>query len=353
MEQYIDANVPLIKTPLEISQFTFGQSNPTYFLTDANGSKYVLRKKPPGSLLSATAHAVEREYKVLKALENTNVPVPKVYCLCLDPNVVGTAFYIMEFLKGRIFTNPRIPELPPKERGLCWKAAIDTLARLHNVDINAVGLGDYGRQGGFYGRQIRSLGKVSQSQSEVKDEDTGKVVGPIPYFNESIEWYKKHFPQDRIVLMHGDFKIDNMVFHPTECRVIGILDWELSTIGHPLPDLANLLQPYAIPHADSGSVTGFKFGNPYPPEGLFDMSELLDFYQSLTQWKIPSSEWAFAESFSFLRLAVISQGIAARVARKQASSDKAENYAKIFPILGNLAHNRIEEFSQQQQSSKL
>ncbi len=175
--------------------------------------------------------------------------MPEVFCLCEDKAVVGTAFYIMQFIDGRIFEDYRFLQLADKEeRRKCWLSAIDTLAALHRIKPDAIGLGDYGKNSGFYTRQMKSLGKVSSIQAKVEEKDQpGKTVGPLPGGEKFLAWFSENMPKDENTIVHGDYKIDNLIYHPTEPRVIGILDWELSTLGHPLSDLANLLQPYSIP----------------------------------------------------------------------------------------------------------
>ncbi len=205
--------------------------------------KFVMRKKPPGKLVSKTAHQVEREYKVIHALENTDVPVPKAYCLCEDSSVVGTPFYIMEFLDGRIIENPTIPGVTPAERSeMCvflsigwnthflhcnrWHDAIRTLAKLHRINPKDVGLENFGKSSGFYDRQIKTFGTISKAQAQAVDVETGEAVGQIPHIEEMLSFFmdKRHQPKDRGNPIHGDYKIDNLVFHKTEPRVIGILE---------------------------------------------------------------------------------------------------------------------------------
>ena len=211
-------------------QFGFGQSNPTYQVTDSTNQKFVLRKKPPGELLSKTAHKVDREYRVIHALEKTDVPVPKAICLCRDESVIGTDFYIMEFLDGRMIQNPSFPDVSEKERTEMWKDAVRTLAKLHRIVPKDVGLETFGKPSGFYNRQIKTFGSLAESQSAAKDKDTGVAVGKFPHFDDFVQFFseQKNQPKDRGALVHGDYKIDNLVFHKTEPKVIGILDWEMS-----------------------------------------------------------------------------------------------------------------------------
>lgn len=248
LERWISKNVPEIEAPLDIKQvrslhvpalpvdhhahlvahpqFGFGQSNPTYQLTAADSKRYVLRKKPPGTLLSKTAHAVEREYRIIAALAKTDVPVPKAYCLCEDTSVIGTPFYIMEFLDGRIFEDPIIPSVLPDHRRAIWADAVRTLAKLHRIDPRSVGLENFGKPSGFYTRQVTTWRSICDAQAAVRDVETREAVGPLPHFPELMQFFadEGQQPADRGSLIHGDFKIDNLVFHKTEPRVIGILE---------------------------------------------------------------------------------------------------------------------------------
>ncbi|CAG8538068.1 3689_t:CDS:2 [Gigaspora rosea] len=316
LEQYLVSRIPGFKTPLEIKQFIYGQSNPTK-------KNYVLRKKPPGKLLDKTAHAIEREFKVLDALSrNTDVPVPKVYVLCEDNEILGTPFFVMEYLKGRIFEDVLFSSLPIEERRKCWYSAIDSLAKLHSVNYKSIGLENYGKPSGFYSRQIRSLPKISEKQAATMD-DEGNKVGPLPRLNEMMQWFKNNEIADDTSIIHGDFK----VFHPTEPRVIGILDWELSTIGHPLSDLSNLLMNFFVKDIPDSPILGLR---DVKNLSIPSANELIQVYceKSGRQYPIPNFEFAIA--FTFFRTAVILQGIAARIARNQASSEKAKKYANLF-----------------------
>ncbi|GAA5889096.1 hypothetical protein JCM6882_009741 [Rhodosporidiobolus microsporus] len=279
LKRYIEGKVKGFKLTDDVYQFSFGQSNPTYLLTSStNGKRYVVRTRPPGPLISKTAHAIDREYRILAALgQEGSVPVPKVYHLCMDEgekNPIDRPWYLMEYLKGRKFEDVRMPEVATKEeREALWLSVIKTLASLHALDPQKIGLGDYGSTAAFYPRQIRSLSKVSSAQSAVRSTSPPhKPVGDIPGIEFLLEWYGKNLPREEggkleARIVHGDFKIDNMIFHPTEPRVIGILDWELSTLGHPYSDLANLLQPYYVPSGvkDVGHLTGLRDLPPPPP----------------------------------------------------------------------------------------
>ncbi|KAG6087012.1 hypothetical protein E4U30_001624 [Claviceps sp. LM220 group G6] len=326
--RFVEQNVPEIKLPIDVKQFGFGQSNPTYQITATDSQRFVMRKKPPGKLVSKTAHQVEREYRVLNALEKTDVPVPKTYCLCEDDSIIGTPFYIMEFLDGRIIEDFALPGVTAQERTAMWRAAIETLALLHTVDYKAVGLESFGKSSGFYGRQIRTWSAICSAQEGIKDIESGEEVGRLPHFEEIVDFLmdEARQPGDRTTLVHGDFKIDNLVFHKTEPRVIGILDWEMSTIGHPLSDVCNLLMQYYMgrhPNAEIQSALGSLSGR---TPGLPTEEQLLGWYAEISGYDA-RHDMSWGVAFNVFKLAGVFQGIAARYARRQASSEKAKQYA--------------------------
>ncbi|KAI5475452.1 hypothetical protein MNV49_001373 [Pseudohyphozyma bogoriensis] len=362
VDKYLAAHVEGFKAPSDIKQFTFGQSNPTYFVTSASGSRYVLRKKPAGALVSKTAHAIEREYQIIDAIGKTGkIPVPKMYCLCMDESVLGTPFYVMEYLEGRIFTDVRMPQIESKEeRAKCWMDIVRVLAELHKLKPSEIGLGQYGSTKPFYPRQIRSLTKVSQAQAAVKDVETGEEVGLIPEFDWLVKWYGENCPSGggwEGSIVHGDFKCDNMIFHPTKPIVIGVLDWELSTLGHPLSDLANLLQPFSIPSIGPQGTRPTSLvplrGIPEDDLPIPSDTKLIQAYCRQVGMPYPLKGWNAAVSFAFFRLAVITQGIAARAARGQASSADAKRHASLFKPLGYLAVERAKEGEQDEVKAKL
>ncbi|KAJ3201837.1 hypothetical protein HDU82_007834 [Entophlyctis luteolus] len=310
------------RPPLDVRQFKFGQSNPTS--NAASGNKFVLRKKPPGQLLSKKAHAVEREYRVINALySKSSVPVPRVHLLCEDSSVIGTPFYVMEFLKGRIFPDNRIPELSPQERILCYTALMDTLARLHTAPIATLGLQDYSRTPtGFYQRQVATLTTISQQQHA---SDPARVPA-IPRLADMTAWFARNaVAEEPPTVVHGDFKLDNVVFHPTDAaRIIGVLDWELSTLGHPLSDLANCLLPWYMPSGLASMLPGgVGFKDAPRPLPVPEADELIKEYCTRAGRSYPIQRFEFCIAFSFFRLIVIIQGVSARAARKQASSSTA------------------------------
>ncbi|KAI1175272.1 kinase-like domain-containing protein [Nemania sp. FL0916] len=344
LERYLNQHVPQIKTPLEVKQFGFGQSNPTYQLTAADQRRYVLRKKPPGKLLSKSAHKVEREYRIIAALGPTDVPVPRADWLCEDAAVVGTPFYIMEFLDGRIFEDQSLPDVAPEKRAGLWKAAVQTLARLHRVDFRAVGLASFGKSDHFYDRQLATWRQICETQAQAIDVDTREPVGQIPHLEDTLRFFADpgRQPRDRATVVHGDYKLDNMVFHKTEPRVLGLLDWEMSTIGHPLSDLANMLMPFFTAEASRSFNPRSEAFLPGATPGLPSPDDVLGWYQDAAGWD-PRPEFHWALAFSVFKLSGIAQGIAARYATRQASSAEARKYAQAFQPLGELAWSLVEQ----------
>ncbi|EKG22087.1 Aminoglycoside phosphotransferase [Macrophomina phaseolina MS6] len=358
LSSYIDANVPEIKTPIDVKQFGYGQSNPTYLLTSVpTGSKFVLRKKPPGQLLSKTAHKVDREYRIIAALSKTDVPVPKAYCLCEDDAVIGTAFYIMEFLDGRIFEDPALPDVSVEDRTKMWHDAVRTLAKFHRINPSSINMSNYGKPSGFYNRQLATFATISSAQAQTRDVDSGAPVGKIPHYDDMVAFFSdaRAQPRDRSTFVHGDYKIDNVVFHKTEPRVIGILDWEMSTIGHPLSDLSNLLAPYVTASADVTIGAGGRGTQNFRPgatPGLPAHEDLVALYAETAGWD-PAPDMTWGEAFNLYRGAVILQGIAARYARRQASSLKAKEYGEGMGPMGELAWNLVQKAKNAEGKAKL
>jgi aminoglycoside phosphotransferase (APT) family kinase protein len=296
LAEYLADRLPGFTGPIEVRQFLGGQSNPTYHLRTPAG-EYVLRRKPPGKLLPS-AHAVEREYRVLAALQGSGVPVPRALLLCEDPGVVGTAFYVMSYVPGRVMPEPRLPQLTPPERRALWEDAVGVLARLHAVDVGAVGLDGFGRPGNYYARQIhRWVGQYRASETE-----------SIPAMESLIEWLPAHVPaDDTTTIVHGDFRIGNTVIHATEPRIVAVLDWELSTLGHPLSDLAYMCTAFRLPAGIDGLA-----GPDVVALGIPSEAEVVARYCRLTgRDGIPG--WGFYVAFALFRLAAICQGIMGRV----------------------------------------
>jgi aminoglycoside phosphotransferase (APT) family kinase protein len=307
LEGWIRGHIDGFRGSLAAEQFAGGQSNPTYKLLSDAGS-YVLRRKPLGQLLPS-AHAVDREYRVMRALAGTAVPVPRVYALCEDDAVIGSAFFVMEFLDGRIFWDPRLPGIAPPDRRAMFLSMNTVIAALHSVDHIAVGLAEFGRPGNYLARQVARWSRQYQA-SETE---------PQPAMDRLIEWLPRHLPPEgepRIV--HGDYRIDNLIFHPTEPRVIGVLDWELSTTGDPLADFAY--------HAMAWRVTPELFrglaGVDLAAAGIPSEEEYLAAYCEQTG-RGRSADWEFYMVYSLFRLAAIMQGIAKRALDGTAASPDA------------------------------
>lgn len=301
LHKYMEANVAGYSGPVHAEEFAGGQSNPTYLLT-AGGKRYVLRRKPPGQLLKS-AHAVDREYRVLTALGNTDVPVAKTYSLCEDESVIGTIFYIMEYLDGRVIWDATEGAWSPQERGEIWDAANVAVARLHNVDFEAVGLSDYGKHSDYIARQItRWAGQYEYTRTDDN-----------PYMDNLIEYLPKNIPEDdACTIVHGDLQIANMMMHAERNEVIGILDWELSTLGNPLSDFAYLCRPYrdALRNADLKAL------------GIPSEEEFVAAYCRRTG-RDGIENWDYYLAFNMFRLAGILQGIAKRVLDGTAASKHA------------------------------
>jgi aminoglycoside phosphotransferase (APT) family kinase protein len=254
----------------------------------------------------------------------------------------------MSYLDGRIFPNPAIPDVSPEHRTLMWKSAIETLAKFHRVRPDTVGMADFGRPDNFYNRQLKTFATISVAQAETTDVETGEAVGKIPHYDDMVGFFGTAAtqPRDRGTFVHGDFKIDNLVFHKTEPYVIGILDWEMATIGHPLSDLANLLSPYAQATNEFAVNTGHanRAFVPGTMEGLPTQKQCLEWYHGVVDWKFSDREIAWGEAFFLYRSAIIVQGIAARVARRQASSEKAKEHAVLMEPMGYMAWEFCERY---------
>lgn len=318
LEAYLSIAMPEFKGPLVVEKFTGGQSNPTFKLTASSGT-YVLRRKPPGELLKS-AHAVDREFKVINALQDTDVPVPKTYLLCEDDSIIGSMFYIMEYLEGRIFWDSSLPELATNaERTAIYDEMNRVLAAMHSVDIDAVGLRDYGAPGNYIERQInRWIKQYRASETETLDS-----------MESLIKWLPENIPADdgTVTLAHGDYRLDNIMFHPTEPKVIAVLDWELSTLGHPLADLAYQCMGWAMP----GSLLGVD----RKTLGIPSDEDYIAAYCARTG-RDGIDNWNFYLAFCYFRLAGIVQGIKKRALIGTASSDEAKARGEMVKPLADM-----------------
>lgn len=323
LEAWLRANVEGYEGPLRVEQFKGGQSNPTYKLVTPSRC-YVLRRKPPGQLLKG-AHAVEREAKVVSALHAQGFPVARVYGLCTDDAVIGTWFYVMEMVEGRIFWDARVPGVSNEERAAIFDSMNATIAQLHSYDPEAIGLGDYGKPGNYFGRQV---GRWSKQYFE--DEAAGRD----PKMDAVIAWLEANMPEDdgASSVIHGDIRIDNMIFHPSEPRVLAVLDWELSTLGHPGADFAyNAMMYHMPPHIVAGLG-----GADIAALGIPSEADYVAAYCRRTgRDGMPGYQYYMA--FNFFRLAAIFHGIKGRVIRGTAANEQAKERAEALPELIDLA----------------
>ncbi len=315
--------------PLEVRQFKGGQSNPTYQLVTPN-KKYVMRRKPPGKLLPS-AHAVDREFRVISALHPLGYPVAKPYALCEDPDVIGTMFYVMDMMEGRILWDGTLPDLEPAERRAIYEAKVKTFADLHNVDWRAAGLEGYGKEGDYVARQIHRWSKqyVASETSKISEMDA------------LMEWLPKNIPEgDKTTIVHGDYRLDNMVLHATEPRVIAVLDWELGTLGDPLADFSYHLMNWKMPSSDPtrGALVDIEDLEAY---GIPTMEQYVDLYCKHTgRDGLPELDYYFA--YNAFRLAAICQGIVGRVRDGTANSTEAEAMAARVEPLAQFASSCAE-----------
>jgi len=296
---------------LTVLQFKGGQSNPTYRLNTPTRS-YVIRRKPFGKLLPS-AHAVDREFRVIAALGRQGFPVARAYALCTDDSVIGAAFYIMSMEEGRVFWDPSLPHVDASQRRPIFQSKIETLAKLHSYEPAEIGLGEFGKPGNYFARQVDRWTKQYRA-SETQH---------IPEMEKLIEWLPRTLPvQERVSIVHGDYRLDNMIFHATEPRVIAVLDWELSTLGDPMADFTYLLMQWTMP-----GLAGID----HRALNIPTMEEAAQIYCSVTGMKLPDLNWYFA--YNLFRLAGILQGIIARIRDGTAANDKAiESVKRMVPM---------------------
>jgi aminoglycoside phosphotransferase (APT) family kinase protein len=333
LASYLEASIEEFKGPLTASKFAGGQSNPTFKIDAASGS-YVLRRQPPGKLLKS-AHAVDREYRVLAALGATDVPVAKVYHLCEDPEVIGSMFYIMEFCEGNVHWEAALEDISStQQRAKMYDEMSRVLAAIHSVDLDAVGLADYGRPGNYFQRQY------DRWSAQYKASE----LTPIPEMDQVIEWLGNNIPEDdgKVSLVHGDYRLDNLMFSPDNDRVIAVLDWELSTLGHPYADLAYQCMGMRLPSGNGPGASSGLLGVDIQALGIPSEQDYIDSYcQRMGIEKLEN--WNFYLAFSFFRLAAIAQGVAKRAADGNASSKAAGGVAAMVQPLAANALTIIDE----------
>jgi aminoglycoside phosphotransferase (APT) family kinase protein len=327
--EWMKQNVEGFRGPLEVEQFRGGQSNPTFRLT-ASGKRYVLRRKPPGKLLPS-AHAVDREYRVITALAKTDVPVARSYALCTDDSIIGTAFYIMDCVEGRIFWDPTLSGMTPTQRWAIYDAMNDVIAKLHKVDYAAIGLADFGKPGNYFTRQIDRWTKQYRASETEKIEAMDRLI----------EWLPKNVPvDDETSIVHGDYRLDNMIFHPTEPRVLAVLDWELSTLGNPLGDFSYHMMTWEL---GPESYRGLG-GKDVKTLGIPTKEEYQALYCRRTGRNgIP--HWDFYMAYNMFRLAAILQGIMGRVVEGTAANIKARESGARARALAEAGWRQVERIT--------
>jgi aminoglycoside phosphotransferase (APT) family kinase protein len=323
LAEYLRQHVPGFFGPIVVTKFPGGQSNPTYKIDAASG-RYVLRRKPSGKLL-ASAHAVDREFRVLGALHGMGVPVARPLHLCADESVFGTMFYVMEFLEGRVFWDPALPEIKvASQRAPIYDAIVDTLAAIHQVDVELVGLADFGKPGNYFARQL----------ARWSEQYRASETQPIAAMEALMTELPARCPADdgMVSLVHGDYRIDNLLFDDVAPRVRAVFDWELSTLGHPLADLGYLCMALRLPRNPSLPGLG---GLNRAELGIPDEIAMLTRYEKATGRAIPN-DWNFVLAFSFFRLAAIAQGVARRAQQGNASSTQAAQAGALTTILAQM-----------------
>jgi aminoglycoside phosphotransferase (APT) family kinase protein len=329
LERYLAEAIPGFKGPLMVEQFKGGRSNPTFKLRTP-GKDYVLRRKPAGKLVSS-AHAVDREYKAITALANSDVPVAKGHWLCEDSSIIGTAFYVMDCVDGRLFWDPVLPDMAPVERRSIFMEMNRVIAALHKLDYARIGLADYGKPGNYFARQIDRWSKVYRA-SETRRIDA---------FEDLIAWLPKNIPGgDETCIVHGDYRLDNLIFHSTEPRIVAVLDWELSTLGHPLADFNYHCLTWHLPPGVLRGLAGVNL----EPLGIPTEAEYVSAYcQATGRAAIDPDDWDFSTAYNLFRLGAIAQGIAGRVREGTATSADAREVGEAAAPLAEQGWQQVEK----------
>jgi aminoglycoside phosphotransferase (APT) family kinase protein len=313
---------------LAVAQFKGGQSNPTFKLSTGQGSAarhYVLRTKPgPAAKLLPSAHAVDREFGVMDALHRAGFPAPRQYALCLDEAVIGRAFYVMDYVEGRVLWDQSLPGMSAQERGAIYDELNSVIARLHTLDAASLGLGDFGKPGNYFARQIERWTRQYQASA----------TEPIDAMDHLIEWLPAHIPPgDQSAIVHGDYRLDNMIFHPTEPRILAVLDWELSTLGHPLADFSYHCLSWHIPPGQFRGIAGLDL----PALGIPSLEEYVGAYSRRTGLQLRPEDFNFYLAYNLFRLAGIMQGIMKRYVDGNAASAQALENGKAARPMADMA----------------
>lgn len=320
---YLDGRVDGIDASLKVSRFKGGQSNPT-FLLETSSHRYVLRAKPaPVAELLPSAHAIEREFRVQSALAGSDVPVARMHCLCEDESVIGLAFYVMQHVEGRVLWDQALPDSSREQRAAIYDEMNRVISALHRIDPAAIGLGDYGKHSEYMARQIRRWSKQF---------DASRTI-PIETMDSLIEWLPAHLPvaDDAVSIVHGDFRLDNMIFDPTESRILAVIDWELSTLGHPLADFAYHMMSRHIPRSTMRGLAG----EDLDALGIPDEATAIAAYERRSGRKV-SGDWNYYLAYNLFRLAAICQGIAKRVEDGTAANARAAEHGALATPLAKL-----------------
>jgi aminoglycoside phosphotransferase (APT) family kinase protein len=330
LAHYLAQQIPELRGPLAVEQFKGGQSNPTYKVSDAAGRRFVLRRKPPGKLLPS-AHAVDREFRVIHALYPTGFPVAKPHVLCEDALVIGTPFYVMDFVAGRVLWDQSLPGMTKTERAAIWDELNRVIAQLHTIDYRAVGLEEFGKPGNYIERQISRWTKQYQASETERVEAMDNLIAWLP---------KNIPPSASTTVVHGDYRLDNAIFHPTEPRILAVLDWELSTLGDPLADFAYHCMSWHIPPGQFRGIAGLDL----KALGIPSEAEYVARYCERTgQKRIDPSHWDFYLAYNLFRIAAILQGILKRVVDGTAASAHARDAGSRAKAMAELGWQQVEK----------
>jgi aminoglycoside phosphotransferase (APT) family kinase protein len=331
LQQYLREHLECVG-PLSVEKFAGGQSNPTYRITSANGQRYVLRKKPAGKLLDS-AHAVDREFRITRALHHAGFPVARPHHFCADESVIGTPFYVMDFVDGRVLRDQSLPGMTPRERAAIWDELNRVIAELHSLDRRALGLEDYGKQGSYLGRQVSRWSRQYRATETV----------PIEAMDRLIHWLPDHIPAgDETSIVHGDFRLENLILHHSEPRVLAVLDWELSTLGHPLADLAYTALSWHLPANLFGGMAALDLGS----LGIPTESEFVKTYCARTgRTGIDEDTWRYCVAYNLFRVAAIAQGIARRALDGNAASAAAQEVGRTARPIADLGWAVVERIT--------